>query len=30
VRKAVEEGIIDPLRYRSYISILGDENSKYR
>ncbi len=30
VRKAVEDGIIDPLRYRSYISILGDENSKYR
>lgn len=30
VRKAVEEGIIDPLRYRSYISILGDDNSKYR
>jgi len=30
VRKAVEEGIIDPLRYRSYVNILEDENSKYR
>lgn len=30
VRKAVEEGFIDHLRYRSYINILEDENSKYR
>lgn len=30
VTKAVEEGIIDQLRYRSYINILEDENSKYR
>lgn len=30
VRKAVENGIIDPLRYRSYVNILEDENSKYR
>ena len=30
VRKAVECGIIDPLRYRSYVNILEDENSKYR
>jgi ribosome biogenesis GTPase len=30
VRKAVEKGIIDPLRYRSYVNILEDENSKYR
>ncbi len=30
VRKAVESGIIDPLRYRSYVNILEDENSKYR
>jgi ribosome biogenesis GTPase len=30
VRKAVETGIIDPLRYRSYVNILEDENSKYR
>ncbi|MBN1108260.1 MAG: ribosome small subunit-dependent GTPase A [Bacteroidales bacterium] len=30
VRKAVEEGEINPLRYRSYINILEDENSKYR
>jgi ribosome biogenesis GTPase / thiamine phosphate phosphatase len=30
VRKAVEDGIIDPLRYRSYVNILEDENSKYR
>ena len=30
VRNAVEEGIIDPLRYRSYINILEDENRKYR
>ena len=30
VTKAVEEGGIDQLRYRSYINILEDENSKYR
>lgn len=30
VRDAVQEGNIDPLRYRSYINILEDENRKYR
>ncbi|HBC77397.1 MAG TPA: ribosome small subunit-dependent GTPase A [Bacteroidales bacterium] len=30
VRQAVEQGAIDPLRYRSYLSILNDENTKYR
>lgn len=30
VRKAVEKGEINTLRYRSYINILEDENSKYR
>jgi len=30
VRQAVEEGEINWLRYRSYISILNDENTKYR
>ncbi len=30
VRNAVEIGDIDPLRYRSYINILEDGNSKYR
>ncbi|MCU0455355.1 MAG: ribosome small subunit-dependent GTPase A [Bacteroidales bacterium] len=30
VRKAVEGGQIDQLRYRSYVNILWDENSKYR
>jgi ribosome biogenesis GTPase len=30
VREAVQNGTIDPLRYRSYISILEDENPKYR
>jgi ribosome biogenesis GTPase / thiamine phosphate phosphatase len=30
VRKAVETGEIDSLRYRSYFSILNDENTKYR
>jgi ribosome biogenesis GTPase / thiamine phosphate phosphatase len=30
VTKAVEEGEIDYLRYRSYFSILNDENTKYR
>lgn len=30
VRKAVDEGQVDFLRYRSYISILNDVNSKYR
>jgi len=30
VRAAVEEGLIDPLRYRSYISILEGDDRKYR
>ncbi len=30
VRKAVESGEIDPLRYRSYINIMTDDNRKYR
>jgi ribosome biogenesis GTPase / thiamine phosphate phosphatase len=30
VRKAVDEGNIDPLRYRSYLNILEDDNRKYR
>ena len=30
VREAVEKGIVAPLRYRSYINILEDENRKYR
>lgn len=30
VRKAVDQGEVDPLRYRSYLSILNDENTKYR
>jgi ribosome biogenesis GTPase len=30
VREAIEKGIIDPLRYRSYVNILEDENRKYR
>jgi ribosome biogenesis GTPase len=30
VRAAVESLEIDPLRYRSYINIIGDENRKYR
>lgn len=30
VRKAVENGLIDPLRYRSYVNIVEDDNSKYR
>lgn len=30
VRVAVENGDIDPSRYRSYINILEDENPKYR
>ena len=30
VRKAVDQGEVDPLRYRSYISILDDRNTKYR
>ncbi len=30
VRKAVELGAINSLRYRSYLSILNDENTKYR
>jgi ribosome biogenesis GTPase / thiamine phosphate phosphatase len=30
VRNAVEQGEIDSLRYKSYLSILNDENTKYR
>jgi len=30
VRKSVEEGRIDFFRYRSYLSIMEDDNSKYR
>ena len=30
VREAAEAGVVNPLRYRSYLNILGDENSKYR
>jgi ribosome biogenesis GTPase / thiamine phosphate phosphatase len=30
VRLAVNQGEVDPLRYRSYLSILNDENTKYR
>jgi ribosome biogenesis GTPase len=30
VKKSVENGEIDFLRYRSYVNILEDENSKYR
>jgi ribosome biogenesis GTPase len=30
VRVAVEQNEINPLRYRSYLSILNDENTKYR
>ena len=30
VKKAVEEGEINMLRFRSYLNILEDENSKYR
>lgn len=30
VREAVDKGEIDQLRYRSYLSILNDDNSKYR
>jgi ribosome biogenesis GTPase / thiamine phosphate phosphatase len=30
VRTAVENGIIDPLRYRSYLNILEGDNRKYR
>ena len=30
VRQAVDREEIDPLRYRSYLSILDDENTKYR
>ena len=30
VGKAVKDGEIDSLRYRSYLSILNDENTKYR
>jgi ribosome biogenesis GTPase len=30
VRDAAESGAINPLRYRSYVNILVDENRKYR
>mgnify|MGYP001478843444 CR=1 FL=1 len=30
VRKSVETGEINSLRYKSYLSILNDENTKYR
>jgi len=30
VRSSVENGEIDPLRYRSYLNILEDDNRKYR
>lgn len=30
VRKAIEDGTVNFLRYRSYLSILNDENTKYR
>jgi ribosome biogenesis GTPase len=30
VRNAVENKLIDPLRYKSYLNILEDENRKYR
>jgi ribosome biogenesis GTPase len=30
VREAVENGMIDPMRYRSYVSILEEDNRKYR
>jgi len=30
VRQAVEQGEVNSLRYRSYLSILSDENTKYR
>jgi ribosome biogenesis GTPase len=30
VRKAQETGEVDTIRYRSYVSILGDGNAKYR
>jgi ribosome biogenesis GTPase len=30
VRESVESGEIDPLRYRSYLNILWDDNRKYR
>jgi ribosome biogenesis GTPase len=30
VRSSVESGDIDPLRYRSYLNILEDDNRKYR
>jgi ribosome biogenesis GTPase / thiamine phosphate phosphatase len=30
VRQAADRGEVDPLRYRSYLSILNDENTKYR
>ena len=30
VKQAVENGLIKPSRYHSYVSILHDENSKYR
>lgn len=30
VRSAVEEGLVDPLRYRSYVNILEGDDRKYR
>jgi ribosome biogenesis GTPase len=30
VRSAVDRGDIDPLRYRSYLNIMADDNRKYR
>ena len=30
VREAVDNGVIDPLRYRSYLNIMADDNRKYR
>jgi ribosome biogenesis GTPase len=30
VREAVDSGVIDPLRYRSYLNIMADDNRKYR
>ena len=30
VREAVDDGHINPLRYRSYLNILEDDNRKYR
>lgn len=30
VISAVKSGLVDPMRYRSYLNIVGDENRKYR